>query len=240
MLRHQFRARSLHRMSLYVTSVCNLSCEECIMKHIMAENAKYQMSLDEIEQFVYYSEKSGYSFDFVLTGGEPLAWKNMEEGLCRLRRSPITNKITMFTNAMLWKSLSSRSLECMDSIRISHYEGNDTHMAIMKEKFPDKVSIVDRTDFWVNPTKPVPNTTPAICLNPEHLYYDYRVYACPHSQSIARHNGSQVMLSEPLGLHFLDSMARIRHNQEKEICSMCISNQKVRNKCLKIHNNTGR
>ena len=71
----------IREITFYVTSKCNLKCHECIMKHFMEANAKYEMSLEEIDFFLEASEKYNYKFDFILSGGEPLIWKNLEEGL---------------------------------------------------------------------------------------------------------------------------------------------------------------
>jgi organic radical activating enzyme len=196
------------------------------------------MSVEEIKELLHFSAISKYSFDFILTGGDPLLWNNLEEGLVALRKSPVTKSITMFTNAMFHKRLTQKSVDCLDAIRISHYDGNESHMDEMKKTWPDKVHIVDRTEFWENPSEPVEGSLPAQCLNPETLYYNRRVYACPHSASIAKKNGSEVQTFFDLKSNFLNDYRAIRIGQEKDICSMCISNMKVRNQVEKIVNIT--
>ena len=223
-------------MSLYVNSACNLSCGECIMSHLMKSDLKYHMSLDELEKLIHFSELSGYRFNFVLTGGDPLIWKNLEPGLAMLRKSFVAKSITMFTNAMFYRRLTPLAADCLDHIRISHYDGNSEHMDIVLKMFPRKASAVERMEFWENPKAPVPGYSPVVCLNPEHLYYNYQVYACPHSASIAKHNGSKVRTSNPLGINFLEGIQDIKRGHHDEICSMCISNQSVRDQVLKIRN----
>jgi organic radical activating enzyme len=238
MLFPRFKNKSRHKLSLYTTSVCNLDCPECIMQHIMKYNFKYQMTLEEIENLIYYSEKSRYGFDFVLTGGDPLLWKNMEECLLRLKKTPITKSIIMFTNGMFYKNLNDTIVSCLDSIRVSNYEGNEEHMKEIKRLYPEKVRIVERTEFWVNPSAPVPNSSPMECLNPEHMFYNNKIYACPHALSIVKHNGSQVQISKDLEIDFLHDIQIIKKGQDREVCSMCISNNKVRKQVAKIHNDT--
>ena len=235
---HITRPYSYHKMSLYTTAVCNLSCTECIMKHHMKANPRYHMTLQEIKDLIFFSERSSYCFDFVLTGGEPLLWKHMDQCLQELRTSWITKSITMFTNAMPHKNLTDSAVSCLDSIRISHYEGNGEHMDYLQQKYPQKVKIVERTEFWVNPKSPVPNSNPVECLNPEHLFYQNKVYACPHSLSIATGNKSQVKICTDLGMNYLADMQTIKKGQDDEICSMCLSNNTVRKQIIKVHNIT--
>jgi hypothetical protein len=197
------------------------------MQFMMKADRKYHMSVEEIEQLIIISEQSGYRFDFVLTGGEPLLWNHLA-ALKELKKSKITNSIIMFSNAMPHERLTDDVATCLDSIRISHYFYNDKQMAELKARYPNKVVMVERTQFWKNPDDPVPNSLPCECMNPEILLYNYQVYACPHSLSIAQHNGSKVILSNPLKKGFMSGLADIKKNQAAEICTMCISNRKIR------------
>jgi hypothetical protein len=206
------------------------------MQFMMKSDRKYQMSLEEIEHLIEASEQSNYKFDFVLTGGEPMLWNNLNAGLNLLRKSKITNNITMFSNAMFYEKLSKETIDLLTSIRISHYFYNDKHIKEFKQKYPDKVAVVDRVKFWANPDQPISNSLPCECLNPEILYYNYHVYACPHSLSIAQHNGSTVPLANKISKNFMHGLKEIKANQAKEICTMCISNKKVRDVVEKVTN----
>jgi organic radical activating enzyme len=147
------------------------------------------MSLEEIEKLIHYSEKSGYSFNFRYTGGEPLYWKNLEEGTRLLRNSKICKSILLMTNGMKHENLTKEVISMLDYVRISQYGYNEEAMKILKGKYPHKVRIVDREEFYPNPKHPVENSTPVECGNLESLYFQGKVYACPHSYSLAiRHN----------------------------------------------------
>lgn len=229
------------KMSLYVTGVCNLACSECIMQHAMAADPKYQMAPAELQALVEFGEKSKYRFDFVLTGGEPLIWKHLLEGLAILRGSSITNKITMFSNAMFYDRVTPVIAGMLDDIRISHYFYNTKQMEQLKAMYPDKVHVVERTGFWKNPSEPLPphQSLPVECMNPEVMLYDYEVYACPHNLSIAKGCGSEVQLSVPVKqVNFLKELRNIKHSDAhaREICTRCISNGKVRRHAEKTLN----
>jgi hypothetical protein len=81
------------------------------------------------------------------------------------------------------------------------------------------------------------NVLPARCANPEVMLYNHQVYSCPHSLSIALHHGIEGLnLAEPLSVGFLGTKQAIRANQEKDICTRCISNLNVRDRVSKIRN----
>jgi hypothetical protein len=220
-------------MSLYVISACNLKCPECIMAHLMSHEKSYQMSIPEIERLLEVSEACDYTFNFVITGGEPLLWKNLKEAVRLLRKSPVTQSMVMFSNVVNISQVDDELMDSLKQLRVSRYEDarNWKNTKILLERYPDKMRVVPRDQFWVNPTQPVPGTTPAHCLNPEILYQDYKVYACPHSASIAIGCAAPLEgLYAELKPNFLDEMETIRKGQEENICSRCISNKLVREK----------
>lgn len=229
-------ARNAIPMSLYVTSACGLRCEECIMMGLMDSQRAYQMSLHELEHFIKVSEASRYRFDLVLTGGEPTLWKHFATGVKLLRHSAICNSLTLFTNAMSIDALTEESVNCLDGIRISDYDNSHENIAALKRRFGAKVQVVDRQEFWKNPSAPVPHSLPAQCLNPEILLANYQVYACPHSAAIAANNGSMARLSNPLAKGFLRGLLRIKARQQREVCTQCISNNRVRMQQQKVTN----
>jgi len=223
-------------LSLFVTSRCNVNCDECIMGNLRRTYPDYQMSLDEVKKFIEVSERSHYSFDIILTGGEPLSWDYFEEGTRLLKSSKICNSLHLFTNAMGISGLNHETVKYLDRIRISRYEGNRDNAAKLFKMFPGKVQIVDRREFWANPTHKIPDTVPARCCNQEVMLFNYRVYACPHSVSLAFTSHSDVKLSNPLEDRFLVGMSQIKKMQQDAVCSLCISNLNVREKAEKVKN----
>lgn len=226
-------------MSLYVASACQLSCQECIMTHLMNKEPAYQMSLEEIDQLIYYSEQSNYKFHYRLTGGEPFLWKHLLEGIKRLKASPSCLSISIISNAVHIDLATDELMEMVDCLRVSKYLYNEKHADILEKKYPKRVLVVDRQEFTKNPSEKVPNSSPVHCGNPELMFYDNRVYACPHSKSIAIKFGVEVPMYNELGLNFKDGLDAIRHGQEEELCSRCIGNKAVRNAMDKVLNVSG-
>ena len=225
-------------MSLYTTSVCNLTCSECIMQFQMGANKKYHMSLEELSDFLKYSIISGYNFQVLLSGGEPLLWKNLEAGLKMLRNSPAIDKITMFSNSMYPDKVTKDIIDNLDIIRVSYYEHNESHMQELKNKWPDKVEIVDKQEFWANPKVAVPKeiAMPVECLNAPFHLYDRNVYACSHCNSLSIHSGAKVKMCNPLGINFLNNIMELKKGLSEEVCTWCISNKKVRDYVEKVDN----
>lgn len=227
----------MREIALYVTSVCRRRCEQCIMRHFIRRYPNYQMSLEELRALLRVSGESGYTFDFVLTGGEPLHWRHLKEGLELLRQSKVCRRIEVFSNADNFLAVDDEVMRCVDKLRLSEYGDNGSGVQRLKRRYRSQVRLVDRKAFWVTPTSSVPGTLPARCLNyHQHLYMDHKVYACPHSGSIAESNGSQTTISVPLAVGFLDKVDQVFRSQQAEICTWCISNGKVRKKTEKVSN----
>jgi len=223
-------------MSLFVISACNLQCPECIMMNQMNLHASYQMSIEEIEKLIYYSERSGYCFNYRYTGGEPLYWKHLKEGTRLLRNSKSCKSILLMTNAMKYENLTEEIVEMLDYIRISQYTYNEQAMKIVKNKYHNKTRIVDREEFYPNPNSPFENATPVECGNLEHLYFQGKIYACPHSYSLAlKHNLTHLELGEEIKDNFLNRNCEIREGHI-EICKLCLGNKKVRDQIDKTKN----
>ncbi len=90
----------------------------------MAKYPTYQMPLSDIHHFIQVSRKSGYRFEIILTGGEPLLWKDLGEGIDALRNSGICSKLHLFTNAGDIKRLPAEVAANVDTIRTSQYPEN--------------------------------------------------------------------------------------------------------------------
>lgn len=211
------------------------------MKNQMKSDFRYQMSLEEVAEFLRVSEESNYKFDIVLSGGEPLLWKHLEPGLVMLRSSKVVSSITMFSNGIHYQKLNSNMVDMLDCLRVSHYkdvEGgsdNTEHIRAIRKLYP-KTMVADRSRFWVNPDAPVEIYEPVACLNSERMYYNRNVYACPHAASIAIRAGSNVQTCIPLQPHFMNQTGAIRIGFHREICSRCISNNTVRKQSLRVFN----
>lgn len=223
-------------ISLYVASACQLSCQECIMLSLMKNQPKYQMGLDEVENLLSINEESNYEYHYRLTGGEPFLWKHFEDGIKLIRKSKSCLTLSVITNAINIKKVTDEMVDLIDCIRISKYKYNHENTDALSKKYPNKVLVVDRETFCKNPTEPVPNSTPVECGNPEIMFYNNKIFACPHSESIAIKFGmTDLELSKELKVGYRTGLFDLRHGHEK-LCELCIGNAKVRNAMAKVPN----
>lgn len=221
------------RLTLYVCSPCNLACQECIMQHHMAWDAHYHMSLEEVTEFSQAAEASGYKFEVTLSGGEPLLWRWLNEAVPVVRASKSVARLVVFTNALAYQRMTDATAAQFDRIRVSDYGHNAEAMRAMQARWPGNVEVVPRYGFWRNPREPVPASVahPVQCLNSEVMLYGRRIYACPHALSISRVLSTPPAvetLSVPLATGFMDRMRELKRTYHAEICTRCISNQRVR------------
>lgn len=163
-------------------------------------------------------------------------WPYLLEGIRLIRNSSICLGIEIFTNALNIDVFSSELVDLIDTIRTSQYDYNVQNIKKLIVSYGKKVHVVDRTKFWPNPLKPVPNSLPAECLYKKSWYFNDEVYACAHSKSLIYNNPCDVQLSTPLKPYFLDELEKIKEAQAPYVCNICISNAKVRRQLNKIRN----
>ena len=235
MIKGNVKLGGMYGMSLFVTSRCNQWCKECIMRGLMSKDRKYEMSLEELLAFIDVTEKSRYKFHYMLTGGEPLLWKNLKEGVRLLRQSASCNYLYLFTNLLNYEVLDNEIMDNLNCVKVSQYTTNEEEIREVKKRYGDKIKVYDRRKFWINPKEKIDINTPVMCMNEgELLFQDYHVYSCLHSASIAAaHKDTETTICQPLELGYLDGLDEIRKNQAKDICSWCTSNKEVRDMMLK-------
>ena len=92
-------------LGIMTHSTCNLSCEHCTVMPWMVKHKKkpYEMTKENIANFIYWSKKSDYFFNLiVLSGGEPLIWKDLLESLKLLHpeKGKLYNTFRIQTNLL--------------------------------------------------------------------------------------------------------------------------------------------
>jgi organic radical activating enzyme len=206
------------------------------MKFLRYNDPNYEISIDELAELIYCSEVSGYSFLFTLSGGEPCLWSNLAKGVNLLKKSIICEGIDIYTNAVNIDALECSIVDQIDELRISDYGCNRQNIDNLIRRYQKKVRVVPRTEFWQNPTLPIKNSLPANCLYDKIWYYKRRIYACAHSASLINITKKDIELSVPLQKGYLQNIDKIKTNQEKAVCCVCISNQRVRDNVKKVRN----
>lgn len=203
----------------------------------LMESCDYEISIPDLEEFIEITHKSGYKFKYTISGGEPLLWSNLQEGVKLLRESDTCCGMLMFTNALNIDALNNEVADCFNEIRISAYRANSKEVKQLKQQFGDKVRIVPREKFYPIPESPIQGTTPAVCEYDKWWYYNRRIYCCAHGLSL--YLDCPYSLSNELTLNYVDGLLEIKErlmNDPLGACGRCAANTHFKQKSTKLTN----
>lgn len=225
---------TIYEFKLEVSSPCQNDCELCAHADLMRHVRGYQLSLEQLDRFLFYTERSNYFIrSLSLHGpGEPFLWKHLNEGLRRLKRSPAIGWMTMVTNGLLLDRITDDSVACLDRLFVSVYANFNKH-ALLEEfraKYGNKIALWDGTHFWEHTSEKshtVPATGGCNCFGPMLFNDTIFPYCGPPVFGAAKAKGVDVMaephLSVPIGMNYMDSY-NARLMGRMDICRYCWAN----------------
>jgi organic radical activating enzyme len=231
-------------LSIITHAVCNLSCEHCsVMPWMMKYGKDYEMTMENVKNFVFWTKKSGYFFERIcLTGGEPLLWDNIidklkiivaEKGIIYKELNIQTNLLKLTEANIGWfKDI----LALVDGVRVSMYLYNNKAVDISLNKLTsaesEKISYVERSDaFMKRLLEPVPDSLPAICGCPDYNLYGDGVDICGGGRPIATSMGKTIEEDYPYyhakidRVNYLDQLNSYSQFKQ-EFCQYCVVNTK--------------
>jgi hypothetical protein len=188
------------------------------------------MPLDDVRRLIVRSKELGVTFsEVLLSGGEPLLWAHLAEGLKLLRESGIAERLVLVTNATR-PELLAEVMPLLDHARLSNHGDNDSQVRAIHAAFADKVSVSCLT-HRKPPDVPIYGATPVWCncLN-QHLLAG-RMYVCPNASANCLRLGLDAnapeiscSLDDDFAAHFAaNATARF----SLPICSICLANTPV-------------
>lgn len=226
------------RISIKTTTVCNGGCDWCGVKDWMKSNPGYQTPIQDIIDFVQYSQDAGYYWkDVVYTGGEPFLWKHWEEATNLLRQSGVVGTIKTYTNGLWIKDRMElkRRAELFDAIIISQYPFNKEAVAMA----PGLATVMPREEFIkVKAPHAYPESIPAVCGCRAYGLYDGTVSLCTSMPFLAEIYGwdyksmDGVVKLQPNFLDYIDDSNVVK----RELCTWCFGNKRVAKHLDKIPN----
>jgi hypothetical protein len=225
---------TIFEFKLEVSSPCQNDCELCAHADLMRHIKGYQLSLEKLDRFLFYTERSNYFIrSLSIHGpGEPFLWRDMNEGLKMLKRSKAIGWVTMVTNGLLLDRIRDDAMACLDRLFVSVYANYNRAEFLQgfRAKWKEKVSLWDGTYFWehsADPRQSVPATGGCNCGGP--MLYDDKIfpYCGPPVFGAAKNKGVDAMsipnLWVPLGPNYL-----ARYNPRlvgrMDICRTCWAN----------------
>lgn len=225
---------TLYELKLEVCSPCQNDCELCAHADLMRHVKGYQLSLESLDRFLYYTERSNYFVrSLSIHGpGEPFLWRHLNEGLLRLKRSRAIGWITMVTNGLLLDRISDEAMRCLDRLFVSVYSNYNREELLKRfcATYGERVSLFDGTNFWEHtkdPAETVPATGGCTCFGP--MVYNDRVfpYCGPPVFGAAKAKGidafAEPKLSVPIGPNYLAGF-NARLVGRMDICRYCWAN----------------
>lgn len=225
---------TIYEFKLEVSSPCQNDCELCAHADLMRHIKGYQLSLEKLDRFLFYTERSNYFIrSLSIHGpGEPFLWKDLNEGLKMLKRSRSVGWVTMVTNGLLLDRITDDGMACLDRLFVSVYANYNRHEVLsrFREKHGARVSLWDGTYFWEHTPdarQTVPATGGCNCVGP--MLYDDRIfpYCGPPVFGAAKAKGADILslpnISVPLGLNYMASY-NARLVGRMDICRFCWAN----------------
>ena len=243
------------QLSIKTTSLCNRRCKNCSVISWMDANPNFHTSIKQVENLIKYSKESNYHWEYILlSGGEPLLWKNCLEGTKLLYESGICSRLILLTNGLQIKSETLRFIDKIirnvHEFRISMYNDNTRNIALAEEYFGKfknpygnpTLNVVDRQihlkpvtwgeAFGDSPT----DLLPADCTCKAYSMLGDEVWYCGPMHSIILKESKDFRNLESFmwesyktkiayGKHFLNYIKVYEDNFIS--CEYCISNAKV-------------
>lgn len=225
---------TVFEFKLEVASPCQNDCEFCAHADLMRHVKGFQLSMEQVDRFLYYTERSNYFIrSLSLHGpGEPFLWKNLNEGIIRLKRSRAIGWMTIVTNGLLLDRIDDEAMQSLDKLFVSVYANYNKHEELQRfrERYGNKVGLWDGSYFWQHSSSPgetAPATGGCNCFGPM-LYNDYVFPYCgPPVFGAAKAKKIDPIqdktLCVPLGIGYLESYNAALSGR-MDICRYCWAN----------------
>ncbi len=230
-----------NHFNFFVTAKCTRDCPECSQRGFRRSNHGYVASLEAIEKWIGCTKDSGYApyRSLILTGGEPLLWENLEEGVRLLRESGLGQQVNLFTNGDPSELVTDSLMDSLSTLRISHYGDNSESIARLKKRYGSLVDVAQRQRHY-----PIPKTLtgrsvlPARCGCEGPALLGGRVYGCSMLVTVADELGLDLAAYPEshckLQVGYLELLAGFPRTLH-DCCRACIGNIMLRRETVRAN-----
>jgi hypothetical protein len=191
------------------------------------------MNLYEVNKFINLTKQSNYDKfkSIIVSGGEPLLWRNLEEGVKALRESNLAEAIHVFSNGINTEKVTPKVIDNIHVLRVSRYKENAIALNDLAKRYGSKIVIVDRMVHTPIPDKFYDNVLPAKCHCEGYALCDGVMYACPMIPAVAKEMKIPLMDLPltycKLQVNWAEVLNKFTRENHK-LCKACIGNLKVR------------
>jgi hypothetical protein len=199
----------------------------------------YQMTMNEVNLFCECADASDLRVGRIdISGGEPLLWENLREGITRLNECNALGPINVFSSGMGRNDDLEWLADNVDQIRLSRHPTNWRRVRGLRRKLGGRrarIKIVDKRRHIPMPTSPVPKTLPGSCVCPAVCFTRGRIYVCGNLPDLLVRHGhdwkTNPGLIEPPSPNFVDIRRYLgKSGANISWCSLCVGNRRVAKK----------
>lgn len=242
----------IERMHLAVSVPCQYDCLSCSHGAMRYKFVGYQLGLEQLREFIYFTEQSSYRIKKLhITGpGEPLLWKHLREGLKLLAASHAIESIHLISNGLNLGRIDQETWDHLDCIQLSIYPAfnkwDELNAALRGHR--KKIKLIHIDHFRSNPAKGEVAPVPCACACTGPMFFDRKIffYCGPTVFGAAESKGVDVynypeMYGE-IGVNYMERSKSLREispfgnievDTEKkvgchELCRYCFANLNFR------------
>jgi hypothetical protein len=240
----------IKQIKLEVCSPCQNDCLMCAHGSLRQFSKAYQLSLKQLERFLFYTKKSGYFIENLRIHGpgEPLLWKHLNQGLKMIHNSGVVGTIFIATNGHAISNINESSWEYIDEIRVSIYPDFklDEQLIALTKKKEEKIDLINIDSFIyveIDSTGCAP--VPCICKCQGPMVYGDIIYLfCgpPLFEAVQKMKRDIIdfpELSSEIGLNYLEQFNE-KLIGNLDCCCYCWANSNFNYKSIahkSVHNN---
>jgi len=237
------RRKLVEHLYFEVIGACQYNCTSCSHEELRFQFRSFQLSIEEIKNFLHFTEKSNYHIHRLeIHGpGEPLLWKGFNDGVKMLKESGRISKIIVITNGLLLKNIKDETWKYIFQLRISLYPMSDILGSIKEKqkKFGRKIKVNKIDQFDRVPEERHENTTPCQCACPGPMFLKDRIilFCGPPGIHAAKLAGVDIIndpeMSEALGVNYLSRLDQNKIGKLK-ICEYCWANCNIKKEDIPV------
>lgn len=217
-----------------VCSSCNRRCRYCLHSDMMTTYKGFELSLEELSNFLDITRKSNYYIERIdIHGpGEPLLWTHLNEGIKMIYDSKLIGKINIWTNGKFLKKIKPEILKYINIIVISVYPDEDILKIL--ENFPKqylyKIQKNIVTEFITYSDKDKLATIPCKCFchGPMFIKDKIFLYCGPLVFGAIKVKGDNIFdhkyLFRNIDIRYMDAFEKLKIGN-LELCKYCMGNE---------------
>ncbi len=231
------KKRIIGRLLFEVCSSCQNNCKLCVHEGVRSKYNDYQLSIEELKDFIYYTENSHYYIEYLYIhgAGEPTLWEHFNEGIKLLHDSSSINNIYVVSNGLSLDRIHDTTWKYIQALHVSLYPSFDKYELLksLQRKYGDKITVNITKEFKELPIKGYENTIPCECgcYGPMFIKDMIFLFCGPPLFNAAELKGVDIFgfpeLYTRIGLNYLAEFSKNKIGN-LDFCKYCFANTNIK------------